>query len=231
MDDSKIALSNLIKAAKDLKVLAAIVAIFAIIYMAGYETVWVNSWKEIDQVSATVEQQQSILTEKEAKVAQYTKWESELQEFDNSVIKLEQSTSSQSASVKHSRRVEELARGSSESTLPEPHNKRSVISNKLDRYITYKIPEGAPGTEMGNTTTQIEFERYDYTIEVQGTYPGLLDFVNQLALLKPLVAINSIEIIAAEGTNLASRPDPELNPDFPLRLKMMMEYSIFLQDT
>ena len=69
-------------------------------------------------------------------------------------------------------------------------------------------------------------DRYDYELKVTGTYPALMDVLNELTIWKTLVKINKITINKATITE--EQPDAKDFPDYPLKLEMIVSLSLFL---
>lgn len=89
-------------------------------------------------------------------------------------------------------------------------------------------PSSGPGgeAETGGGATSLPVDRYDYDLKVTGTYPALMDVLNELAIWKTLVKINKVTITKATVTE--AQPDAKDYPDYPLKLEMVVSLSIFL---
>lgn len=85
-------------------------------------------------------------------------------------------------------------------------------------------PDGEMGT--GGAATSMPVDQFDYDLKVTGTYPALMDVLNELAIWKTLVKINKITISKATVTE--AQPDAKDYPDYPLKLDMVVSLSIFL---
>lgn len=84
------------------------------------------------------------------------------------------------------------------------------------------------GADAGVATT-LPVERYNYTLSVTGTYPALMDLLNQLITRKKLLKINKVTI-SKSAFEMADTPDPKEYPDFPLKLDMVVSLSMFLYE-
>jgi hypothetical protein len=84
--------------------------------------------------------------------------------------------------------------------------------------------EAAEPARVGSLT--LPAEKYDYDLKVTGTYPALMDVLNELVMRKKLVRINKVAI--TRSANQETQPDPKDFPDFPVRLDMVVSLSLFL---
>ncbi len=96
-------------------------------------------------------------------------------------------------------------------------------------------PEGPPaggkeGAQAGGAATTIPVEQYDYDLKATGTYPALMDLLNELVIRKKLIRINKV-VISKSALVAAAQPDAKDYPDYPLKLDMVVSLSIFLYET
>lgn len=85
-------------------------------------------------------------------------------------------------------------------------------------------PDTAKPLQVGSLTLPVE--RYDYDLKVTGTYPALMDVLNELVIRKKLVRINKVTI--SHPATPAVQPDAKDFPDFPVKLEMVVSLSMFL---
>ncbi len=86
-------------------------------------------------------------------------------------------------------------------------------------------PAAAAPLQIGSTTLPVE--RFDYELKVTGTYPALVDVLNELVIRKKLIRINKITIARPEKVE-ASQPAAADNPEFPVKLNMVANISMYL---
>jgi hypothetical protein len=93
-------------------------------------------------------------------------------------------------------------------------------------------PSGPTGSgpsgemESSGIATSMPVDQYDYDLKVTGTYPALMDVLNELAIWKTLVKINKVTITKATVTE--DQPDAKDYPDYPIKLDMVVSLSMFL---
>lgn len=78
--------------------------------------------------------------------------------------------------------------------------------------------------QVGSATLPVE--RFDYELKVTGTYPALMDVLNELVIRKKLVKVNKVTI--SRSTEADSQPDARDNPEFPVPLDMVVSLSMLL---
>lgn len=89
-----------------------------------------------------------------------------------------------------------------------------------------------PGMAAGITqpaqvgSASLPVERYDYDLKVTGTYPALMDVLNELVIRKKLVKIN--KIVISRPTEVEAQPNAKENPEFPVQLEMVVSLSMLL---
>lgn len=82
-----------------------------------------------------------------------------------------------------------------------------------------------PPPQIGSTTLPVE--RFDYDLKVTGTYPALVDVLNELVIRKKLIRINKITISRPDGGE-EQQPSAVDNPEFPVKLNMVANISMYL---
>lgn len=81
--------------------------------------------------------------------------------------------------------------------------------------------------QVGSTTLPVE--RYDYDLKATGTYAALMDLLNELVIRKKLIKIN--KIVISRPANSEPQPDAKNEPDFPVKLNMVVSLSMFLYNS
>lgn len=79
--------------------------------------------------------------------------------------------------------------------------------------------------QIGSTTLPVE--RFDYELKVTGTYPALVDVLNELVIRKKLIRINKVTISRPEKVE-DPQPAAVDNPEFPVKLNMVANISMYL---
>jgi hypothetical protein len=141
-------------------------------------------------------------------------------------------------------------------SLEPPHNRRSTIEFKLTAGPTSvdllkpegaaaeaqpvpaspvsgspgKPGEGKPGEAGagGGVPDTLPVDRFDYDLKVSGTYPALVDLLNELVIRKKLVKINKVVITKPATATPDDEPDAQDAPEHPVPLEMTISLSIFL---
>lgn len=239
-------LRTLGQAMMDFKIIASMVLVVFTIYMIGIETAWGPTWKDIERREEAKQRQEEQLRFRQQEQAKQAQWDRQLSSLHTAMVQLKPNESAPSAALEKAETVKLLALGGEKSMLEPPHGTRQVLSNKLTGNTTVNLkveanPLSVPGGRgpeaemMGRMSAggaaqeqQIQLQRYDYVIEVVGTYPGLMDFMNQLVQLKELVAVDEVTLTYAGSPQ--QRPDPETEPDYPTKVKMNLKYSIYLYE-
>lgn len=75
-------------------------------------------------------------------------------------------------------------------------------------------------------SASLPVERYDYDLKVTGTYPALMDVLNELVIRKKLVKIN--KVVISRPTEAEPQPNAKENPEFPVQLEMVVSLSMLL---
>jgi hypothetical protein len=86
-------------------------------------------------------------------------------------------------------------------------------------------PASVTETRLGSTTLPVE--RFDYELKVTGTYPALVDVLNELVIRKKLIRINKVTISRPEKVD-EPQPAAADNPEFPVKLNMVANISMYL---
>jgi len=90
-----------------------------------------------------------------------------------------------------------------------------------------KEPGASSEDQAANAPMPVE--RYNYELTVTGTYPALMDLLNQLVTRKKLVKINKVTINVSK-TQSDALPDAKDYPDYPLKLDMIVSLSLFMYE-
>lgn len=99
-----------------------------------------------------------------------------------------------------------------------PDGASSVVDADSPEAVSQPVP-------MGSTTLPVE--KYDYDLKVSGTYAALMDVLNELVIRRELIKIN--KVVISRPTNADPQPDAKENPDFPLKLEMVVSLSMLLR--
>jgi hypothetical protein len=75
-------------------------------------------------------------------------------------------------------------------------------------------------------SASLPVERYDYDLKITGTYPALMDVLNELVIRKKLVKIN--KVVISRPTEAEPQPNAKENPEFPVQLEMVVSLSMLL---
>lgn len=89
-------------------------------------------------------------------------------------------------------------------------------------------PKDKQTPENGGAATSIPAEKFDYDLKVTGTYPALMDLLNELVIRKKLIKIN--KVVITKSATETDQPDAKDYPDYPLKLDMVVSLSLFLYD-
>lgn len=238
-----------LKVLMDAKTLGLIAFMGFTIYGISWDTVLRPSLEQMKIRDEAIQVQKTTLQEREALSQQFSVWEEQLKGLETTMIPIAPDSSAKVASVTESSEIVKLARG--ENRLPElpvllpPHDTRSAVTltpvgnSVLDLMqvegVSIPMPSSSGG--MGNPAmgginaapegggVVLNVEKYDYDLKVTGTYPALMDLLNELVVQKKLIKINRVVI-----TKVANQEEPDAKdyPDYPLRLDMTVGLSIFL---
>lgn len=246
--------NTLIKVFSDIKNLSMLALFVFIIYGIAWDTVLRPSLKDLKGRDEAIKEHQGQLNEKGQLQKQYLEWERTLQGIEQDLIPVVTGNSTKVLSVSESSELVSLARSESRNeavpALPSPHDHRESVTlvpgeNKVvdisallegkpavpnaEEQAQPQAQPGKPTDGSESAKTGFSAEQYDYDLKVSGTYPALVDLVNQLVLQKKLVKINKIVISKAQSEE--ETPDPKEYPDYPVKLDMIISLSLFLYAT
>lgn len=242
--------NTLVKVFSDIKNLSMLALFVFIIYGIAWDTVLRPSLKDLKSRDDAIQEHQGELNEKGQLQKQYLEWERTLQGLEQDLIPVSTGNSTKVLSVSESSELVKLARSESRNeavpVLPSPHDRRdgvNLFSGENKVVDIAALLEGKPAVQDTDAQAQPEkpvegaelgkpgfsAEQYDYDLKVSGTYPALVDLVNQLVLQKKLVKINKIVIAKAQSEE--STPDSKDYPDYPVKLEMIISLSLFLYAT
>jgi len=239
----------------DIKVLGLIGLSGLTLYGIGWDTVIRPSLETMKSRDNAIQEENETLQKKLQIQHEFGDLEQKLANLDTHLIVLPPGTSAKIVSVTEAAELTDLATGKSRTaTLPElqpPHNVRTQVELKPTDNGTLDImhPNGeAPSTTSNgpsplvtgappsssnqngeNPDKPILVDRYNYDLSVTGTYPALMDLLNQLIMRKKLVKINKI-IISKSTSETDAPPDAQEYPDYPLKLDMVISLSVFLYE-
>jgi hypothetical protein len=228
-------------------------------YGIGWDTIIRPSLDGLQSRDKFIKEQNEALQKRLQLQHEYGDLEQKLTNLDTHMLTFHQGSSSKIVSVTEAAELTEIAMGKIRAAnlppLQPPHNIRDHIelkpidSNTLDilhpngeavtptAATTTAPAAGAPGAvansapnaDTSGAATTIPIERYNYDLSVTGTYPALMDLLNQFITRKKLLKINKVSINKStfETTNL---PDPKVYPDYPLKLDMVVSLSMFLYE-
>lgn len=249
--------NTVIKVLLDFKVFGLIALNGLVIYGIGWDTILRPNLESIKSRDNALAEQRKTLTEKENLQKQYGVWEQQLKDLDTKMIPVAEGNSAKVISVTESSELVQLAKGQLRDVmilppLQPPHDQRDNVLLTPGNSISIDImkpegeaaaapsappppAEGAPPTPGGETgapsetgaVTSMPVDRFDYELKVTGTYPALLDVLNELTIRKKLVKINKVTI-SKSAAETEEQPDAKEFPDYPLKLDMVVSLSIFL---
>jgi hypothetical protein len=245
--------NTVIKVLLDFKVFGLIALNGLVVYGIGWDTILKPNLENIKSRDNALNEQKKALSEKENLQKQYGVWEQQLKSLDTQMIPVPEGNSSKVISVTESSELTQLALGKLRDVLilpplQPPHDERDKVDLVPGASATIDImkADGAPadaaaapppaeggapappGGESGNgIATSMPVDRFDYDLKVTGTYPALLDVLNELTIRKKLVKINKVTI-SKSVTASEEQPDAKEYPDYPLKLDMVVSLSIFL---
>lgn len=100
-----------------------------------------------------------------------------------------------------------------------PANGQGGNGNPEDHSFINSVP-----VQVGSVALPVE--RYDYDLKLSGTYPALMDVLNELVIRKKLIRINKVVINRSPDTE--AQPNAKDNPEFPVQLDMIVSLSMLL---
>ena len=248
-------LNTIMMVVVDIKVLGLIALSGLTIYGIGWDTVIRPSMEAMKSRDNAIKEENDTLQKKLQIQHEFGDLEQKLLNLDTHLIVLPPGTSAKIVSVTEASEITDIANGKIHSSslpeLPPPHNGRSQVSLKPTDNGTLDImhPNGEQASTTangpsppvtggppagGNQNTEnpdkpVMVERYNYDLSVTGTYPALMDLVNQLVMRKKLIKINKITINKSTSETDAP-PDAQEEPDYPLKLDMVISLSVFLYE-
>ena len=247
--DAKQALQTLLGVMKDFKVLAAFLSFFLILYFIGVDTVYMPMKKELDGREETLQSRRKEVEELRKKADQNEALRKELGGLTKTLIMVAQGDSAKVVSLKESGHVVNIAKGlervfGEENPLPPPHDKRDqvnivakgissvdILQQEGQQDTSSKGSEenenipGGGGNGPKNDITSLPLEKHDYEIQMVGTYPALVEFINQLTSMEKLVVIDELTMTPVP---LEDRPNPADEPNFPLMVQLKLQFSLYL---
>lgn len=117
------------------------------------------------------------------------------------------------------------------SPTPPPGGPAAPGSSPVNPEIAGEGAMGSAGSapaaplQIGSTTLPVE--QFDYELKVTGTYPALVDVLNELVIRKKLIRINKVTISRPEKVD-EPQPAAADNPEFPVKLNMVANISMYL---
>jgi hypothetical protein len=99
-------------------------------------------------------------------------------------------------------------------------------ANEVQKPTSNPAENASPGTS-NDLPQSVPVERFDYDLKATGTYPALMDLLNELVTYRRLIKINQVQIVPNTASG-AEQPDASTYPDFPIKLDMTVSLSLFL---
>lgn len=222
-----------------------------LLYGIAWDTLLRPSLETLSAKQKTLEVQRKERDEKETLYRQYDVWERQLKTMDAEMIPVPPNRSLKVASIAEAAEVLALAQGKKRNTnvlpaLQPPYNQREQITLsptgdfQIDLRQPDAIPTGAsaspppvqppaagPAAPAGEQGPPLPIDRFDYDLKVTGTYPALIDLLNELVIRHKLLRINQV-IISKNQADAALQPAASEYPDFPLKLDMVVSLSMFM---
>jgi len=240
--------NTLFKVLLDMKVLGLIVFMGFTCYGIGWDTVLRPNLEEWNRKDTAIADLKKTLDEKQALFNKYDSLEKDLQNLDTVMDAVPPTDQPNLVALGVSESLLKTLHGELRDQLkipplPPPHNIRkdagiSAVSTPSE--VDLLNPTGAtaaapqanqtgsrPGGEEQAMSASLPVQRYDFDLKVSGTYPALLDVLNELTLRKHLVRLNKITITKPVDPNEPDARDPGAN-DYPLMLDMTVNLSVYL---
>ena len=242
--------NTLYKVLIDFKVIGLFFLASFTVYGIGWETVVKPSLDSLQSKDKVIKEQKDGIAKRQQLQQQYCALEDKLKNLDTHMIIFHAGTSAKIVSVTEAAELTELAMGKNRASnlppLPPPHNRRENVNLKLIDAGTLDIlnvngdaptsvtdaskPADSAGQNADQSQiTSLPVERYNYELSVTGTYPALIDVLNQLVASKKLFKINKITI-SKPTTVTQEIPNAKEYPDFPVKLDMVVSLSLFLYE-
>ena len=231
----------------DFKVIALLFLGGFTVYGIGWETVIKPSLDGLQAKDKIIKEQKEAMEKRQHIQQQYGTLEDKLKDLDVRMMIFRPGTSAKIVSVTEAAELTELTMGKHRASnlppLPAPHNILENINLKLIDSATIDIlnlngaaastdakpaDAASPGADASQITS-LPVEQYNYDLSVTGTYPALVDLLNQLVASKKLFRINKV-IISKPTTAIQEIPDAKEYPDFPVKLDMVVSLSLFLYE-
>lgn len=245
--------NTVIKILLDVKVLG-LIALFAFTaYGIGWDTVFRPSLENMKSRDEAIVQQRKALEQKGSQNKQYADLEQQLRGLDTTLVSIPTGNASTVIAVSEAAELLELAKGEKRDEdslppLPPPHDKRDNVSLTATSNAAIDLLQLSGQAPVSNTPApssdsqakqpnatgastatpqSMPAEQFNYELKASGTYPALIDLLNQLILRKKLVKINKVQISHNPALS-AEEPDSKDYPDYPVKLDMVISLSIFL---
>jgi hypothetical protein len=249
--------NTLIKVLFQPKVLGLIGLLGFVLYGIAWDTVLRPSLETMKQRDEIINKEREALNKKEASKQHYDTLAKQLHDLQIDMIAIRPGDSSTVLAVSKASALLTLANGSDRTKrdwpiLPAPHDRRENVSLTPMGSSTVNIQEAQaanaaasapPSTSAptdnpaaaGTGTAGTMVERFDYTLKATGTYPALMDLLNELVTERTLIKINRVEIALTNtqpagqtGVTPPPQPDAKEYPDYPVKLDMVLSLSLFL---
>ncbi len=221
---------------KDLKLVMTVVSFFMIIYMIGYDTVFVPMSKEIEKRDHAIAQQREKINSRKQQNSQEMQLQKQLSGMTKQLIKVKAGESARVVAIKESGTVVDVAKGGKrileeENPLPPPHDKLEnvIIDAKDNTVVNVLVPPSGEKAQEGEGE-KLLLEKHDYEIKMTGTYPALVDFLNQITAWDNLVMISQVRMVRLEKPD-EPQPDPETEPLYPVKVEMTVLFSLYMYST
>lgn len=246
--DPKTILLTLGKAFLNRRIGLTVVCLVVSVYLIGYQSIVVSSMNSLKVRDDALKQQSEAIKHKQDQQRQFDAWRNEVTNVSTKIVRLKPEQSSKVISLKESEKVFSIAR-TGNPVLSDPNNTLEAVSLTPIGESAINLGEGgvvaAPGSSpptsaapsaqgaLGDGVGEnqqpvtIALDKYDYKLSVTGTYPAVVDLVNRLVLLDDLLAISDITIERASN-DPATFPDPEKFPDYPVKVTLTLNFSIYL---
>ncbi|MBX2859739.1 MAG: hypothetical protein KTR14_00770, partial [Vampirovibrio sp.] len=222
----------------DMKVLGALAVLGVILYMFVYDFAFQQNVKKLTGLDQQITQKKSELSDQQLQSQNFGSLVNSLSGLQTHLIVLEPGEDSVIAATSEYDSLIRMAEGVGDYAikLDEPHNRRRLVSKKALAKTTTAFLEKQASSEP------LPLVKYQYNFQLSGTYPALMDFVNQLIGHSQLIQINEIVITTpgAAGNDSRNRrrdrqsdddsrrPDPVTEPDYPVKLVMDIDFSILM---
>lgn len=233
-----------VKALLCARVLILLGILFSIVYFGGMETIYKTNMQKITGLDQDIKAKTDDYNKRKEEAENLKKWEEELKGIKTVIVQLQTGESSRVEAITQSEIIRRLINGEGReiAPLPEPHNALELMNFKPlgDSIIDISAPDTPvvsggqpapngqpPGTPAPDNPNSIN--RYDFEMRVKGTYPALVDLVNQLSLAKNLVVIDKV-IVTKSQKEKEREPDSTEKPDYPVPTEMTVYFSLFIHD-